>query len=225
MGRTDVFIAPEDISGRFGKYMGGKPILFDPMDDFEPLFRKKAENAKLADAEVKAKLERQRALHLGQIKDTLNEGKNVALLDWGDPTIFGGWQHWLGVQFQGRIKVVPGISAFNAANAMIVKNVGCNGSIVLSSPKGLIGNDGMIKAIAQRGDTLAIFTGLREVKTLVPLLEKYYPAAEPVYIAYRAGYSIGERLVKTTLAEVVAVTGQEEEQHLGVIYVGACVAE
>ena len=225
MGKADVFIAPEDISGRFGKYVGDKPILFDPMDDFEPLFRKKPENAKLADAELKAKLERQRALHLDQIKSTLNEGKNVALLDWGDPTIFGGWQHWLGVQFQGRIKVVPGISALNAANAMIVKNVGCNGSIVLSSPKGLIGNDGMIGAIAQRGDTLAIFMGLREVKTLIPLLEKYYPATEPVYVAYKAGYSNGERLVKTTLAEVVAVTGQEEEQHLGVIYVGACVAE
>ncbi len=225
MGKADVFIAPEDISSRFGKHMGGKPILFDPMDDFEPLFRKKPENAKLADAEVKAKLERQRAGHLDQIKDTLSEGKNVALLDWGDPTIFGGWQHWLGVQFQGRIKVVPGISAFNAANAMIVKNVGCNGSIVLSSPKGLIGNDGMIEAIAQRGDTLAIFMGLGELTTLVPLLEKYYPATEPVHIAYKAGYSNGERLVKTTLAEVVAVTGQEEEQYLGVIYVGACVAE
>ena len=225
MGRTDVFIAPEDISGRFGKYMGGKPILFDPMDDFEPLFRKKAENAKLVDAEVMVKLERQRARHLDQIKDTLNEGKNVALLDWGDPTIFGGWQHWLGAQFQGRIKVVPGISALNAADAMIVKNVGCNGSIVLSSPKGLIGNDGMMAAIAKRGDTLAIFMGLRELKTLVPLLEKYYPAAEPVYVAYKAGYSNGERLVKTTLAEVVAVAEQEKEQHLGVIYVGACVAE
>jgi precorrin-4 methylase len=225
MGRTDVFIAPEDISARFGKYMGGKPILFDPMDDLEPLFRKKPENAKLADAEVKAKLERQRARHLDQIKGTLNEGKNVALLDWGDPTIFGGWQHWLGVQFQGRIKVVPGISALNAANAMIVKNAGCNGSIVLSSPKGLIENDSMIGAIAQRGDTLAIFMGLREVKTLVPLLEKYYPATEPVYIAYKAGYSNGERLVKTTLEEVAAVTGQEEEQHLGVIYVGPCMAE
>ena len=108
---------------------------------------------------------------------------------------------------------------------MIVKNVGCNGSIVLSSPKGLIGNDGMIGAIAQRGDTLAIFMGLREVKTLIPLLEKCSPATEPVYVTYKAGYSNGERLVKTTLAEVVAVTGQEEEQHLGVIYVGACVAE
>jgi precorrin-4 methylase len=225
MGKADVFVAPEDISSRFKKYMGGKPILFDPMDDFEPLFRKKPENAKLADAEVMDKLERQRARHLDRIKDTLNEGKNVALLDWGDPTIFGGWQHWLEGPFEGKIEVIPGISALNAANAMIVKNVGCNGSIVLASPKGLIGNDGMIKAVAERGDTLAIFMGLRELKMLVPLLEKHYPAGAPVYVAYKAGYSNGERLVKTTLADVVAATEQEKEQDLGVIYIGACVAK
>jgi precorrin-4 methylase len=121
--------------------------------------------------------------------------------------------------------VVPGISALNAANAMIVKNVGCNGSIVLTSPKGLMGNDGMIKAVAERGDTLAIFMGLREIKTLVTLLEKYYPAAEPVYIAYKAGYSNGERLVKTTLADVAAIAGRDSEQHLGVIYVGPCLTK
>ena len=224
MGKADVFVAPEDISSRFGKYMGGKPILFDPLDDLEPWFKKKKENAVLSDADVKEKLEKQRALHLEGIRGALKEGKNVALLDWGDPTIFGGWQHWLEAQFQGRITVVPGISAFNAANAMIVKNVGCNGAMVLSSPKGLIGNDDMIGTVAKRGDTLAIFMGLRDLKTLVPLLAKHYPVTAPVYIAYKAGYSNSERLVKTTLAEVVAVAEREKEQHLGVIYIGACLA-
>ena len=120
------------------------------------------------------------------------------------PTIFGGWQNWLGIEFPGQIEVVPGVSAFNAANAMIVKNPSCSGSMVLSSPKGLIGNDGLIEAIAARGDTLAIFMGLKELKRLVPLLEKHYPPAAPVYVAYKAGYSREERLVRTTLAEVAA---------------------
>ncbi|MGD0489476.1 MAG: SAM-dependent methyltransferase [Syntrophorhabdales bacterium] len=224
IGKADVFVAPEDISSRFGKYMGGKSVLFDPLDDLEPWFKKKKENAGLSDAEVKEKLEKQRALHLERIRDALKEGRNVALLDWGDPTVFGGWQHWLESQFQGRITVVPGISAFNAGNAMMVKNVGCNGAVVLSSPKGLIGNDGMIGAVAKRGDTLAIFMGLRDLKTLVPLLEKHYPATTPVHVVYKAGYSNSERLVKTTLAEVVAAAEREKEQHLGVIYIGACLA-
>lgn len=225
MGKTDVFVAPEDISSRFGKYMGGKPILFDPMDDLEPVFRKKPENANLSDAEAKEKLEKQRARHADQIRDSLKEGKSVALLDWGDPTIFGGWQHWLEKEFRNQIKVVSGISALNAANAMIVKNVACSGSLVLASPKGLIGNDGMIKAAADRGDTLAIFMGLREIETLVPLLEKYYPVTAPVYVAYKAGYSHDEHLVKTTLSEVAPVAGKEPEQHLGVIYVGSCLTK
>jgi precorrin-4 methylase len=82
----------------------------------------------------------------------------------------------------------------------------------------------MIGAVAKRGDTLAIFMGLRDLKTLVPLLEKHYPATTPVHVVYKAGYSNSERLVKTTLAEVVAAAEREKEQHLGVIYIGACLA-
>ncbi len=221
MGKADVFIAPEDIAKRFSKYMGNKPVLFDPLRNAEYIFRKS--NPNLSVEELKNRLEKQRATDLQKIKDAFRDGKNIALLEYGDPTIYGAWQYWLEEHFRGHIEIVPGISAFNAANAMIGKHIGCNGSTILTVPKGLTANEGMLKAVAANGDTIAIFIGLKELKKLVPLLQKYYPPATPVYVAYRAGYSQSEYLVKTTLDEVISATEKEKEQHLGMIYLGPCL--
>jgi DMSO/TMAO reductase YedYZ molybdopterin-dependent catalytic subunit len=36
MGKSDVFVCTEDIAKRFAKYMGNKPVLFDPLMNAEP---------------------------------------------------------------------------------------------------------------------------------------------------------------------------------------------
>lgn len=221
LGKADVFVTPADLAARFSKYMGDKPVLFDPLLNAEPMFRKN--NPNLSGTEVKDKLEKQRAADGKKIADALNAGKSVALLEYGDPTIYGAWQFWLENNYKGGVEIVPGISAFNAANAMIGKHLGCNGSIVLTVPRGLTANEGMLKAVAANGDTIAVFIGLKELKTLIPLLQKYYPPATPVDVAYKAGYSDGEHLVKTTLNDVLTAIEKEPEHHLGMIYVGPCL--
>ena len=40
MGKADAYIASEGMAKQFAAYMGGKPVLFDPMLNFEPVFRK-----------------------------------------------------------------------------------------------------------------------------------------------------------------------------------------
>ena len=84
-------------------------------------------------------------------------------------------------------------------------------------------NPGLLKAAAEKGDTLALFMGLKELPGLVELLGKYYPSAGPLYIAYRVGYADSERLVKTTLDQALKVTFDEKEKFLGMIYVGPCL--
>jgi precorrin-4 methylase len=220
MGKADVFLCSEDIQKRFAKYMGNKPILFDPLLNTERMFRQK--NPHLSPEESKRLLEEKRSGDIQKIRDALNNGKHVAFLEYGDPTIYGSWIYWLS-EFQDAIEIVPGISAFNAANATIGKHIGCNGSIILTVPKGLKSNEAMLKAVAENGDTLVIFIGLKEMKDLMPLFEKYYPASTPVNLVYRAGYSDSERLIKTTLSEVLSVEEGEKEKHLGMIYIGPCL--
>jgi precorrin-4 methylase len=81
----------------------------------------------------------------------------------------------------------------------------------------------MLKAVAENGDTLVIFIGLKEMKELMPVFEKYYPSSTPVNLVYRGGYSDSERLIKTTLSEVLKVEEGEKEKHLGMIYIGPCL--
>ena len=181
-------------------------------------------NPTLSDADAKKKLEEQRAGNIQSIRDALHAGKNVALLEYGDPTLYGSWRYWL-QEFTDQIEVIPGLSAFNVSNAMI-KNVlceECKGSIVLTVPKGLKANEPLLRSVAESGDTVVVFIGLREMKNLMPLFQKYYPETTPVTVVYRAGYSDSERLVKTTFRDIMNITEKEEEQSLGMIYIGPCL--
>jgi precorrin-4 methylase len=220
MGKADAFVCPEDLGKRFAKYMGDKPVLFDPMQNAEFIFKKN--HPDLSPEQVKEQLEVQRAESMQKIRDALKSGKTLAFLEYGDPTIWGGWMFWL-QEFMDRIEVIPGISAFNAANAMIGKHFGCNGSIILTVPQGLIANEAMVKAVAENGDTFVIFIGLTELKKLVPLFQKYYPDTIPVNLVYRAGYSNSEHMIKTSLSQVLEIAEKEQEKHLGLIYIGPCL--
>ena len=219
LGKADFFVAPEHLAYRFSKYMGGKPILFDPFSSYDPFFRKK--NPGLKEDEVKKRLEEQHAAEMKSLWDAVKAGKSVAVLDYGDPTIYGGWENWLLPEFADYIKVVTGINSFSAANTMFGGNIASNrNSMVLTTPWALQANEAMIKAVAAGGDTLAIFMGLKELNLIVPLLKSHYPETVPVTIAYRAGYSQEERLLKTTLGELLETASKVAEQNLGLIYVG-----
>jgi precorrin-4 methylase/DMSO/TMAO reductase YedYZ molybdopterin-dependent catalytic subunit len=220
MGKADVFLSPDDITKRFKKYMGNKPILFDPLQNTEYMFKKN--HPDLSPDEIRKLLEEQRARDIQKIRDALSAGKHVALLEYGDPMIYGGWIYWL-QEFKAQTEIIPGISAFNVSNALIGSQVVCNGSAIITVPRGLKENESMLKSVAEHGDTLVIFIGLKELKDLMPLFRKYYPETTPVDVVYKAGYSDSERVIKTTFRDVMNITEKEEEQHLGMIYVGPCL--
>jgi precorrin-2 methylase len=220
MGKADVFVCVEDLQKRFAKYMGNKPVLFDP-------FKSKRHQAKQNPSHVNTKHDQESITEetkrdIQTIRDALQAGKTVAFLEYGDPTIHPSWMHWLG-DLAKEAHFIPGISAFNASNAMIGRNIGCKGSIILTVPRGLQENEPLLKAVAENGDTMAIFVGLRELKNLKPLFQKYYANTTPVHLVYRAGYSDSEYMVKTTIAEVVEVAEKEQEKYLGMIYIGPCL--
>jgi precorrin-4 methylase/DMSO/TMAO reductase YedYZ molybdopterin-dependent catalytic subunit len=220
MGKADVFVCVEDLRKRFAKYIGNKPVLFDP-------FKTKRHQARQKPSHVDAKSDQESYTEetkrdIRMIRDALKMGKTVAFLEYGDPTIHPSWMHWLG-DLAKEAHFIPGISAFNASNALIGRLIGCKGSIILTAPRGLEENEPLLKAIAANGDTMAIFVGLKELKNLTPLFQKYYASTTPVNLVYRAGYSDSEYVVKTTIAEAAEVAKKEKEQYLGMIYIGPCL--
>jgi precorrin-4 methylase len=238
MGKADAFIAAEGMAKQFAAYMGGKPVLFDPMLNFEPVFKKN--NPGLSPDELKKKLEAQRTADMKKIRDALAAGKSIALLEHGDPTIYGGWQHWIEPEVGGRFEIITGVSAFNAANALFANekvytgisafeaggagNLVCNkGNVLITAPYSLEANEGLLKEAAAGGDMVAIFMGLKEMEKLSPLLKKYYPETAPVAIVYKAGYTGEAAITRTTLRDLQQVAEREKEKMMGMIYIGSCL--
>jgi precorrin-4 methylase len=219
MGKAQAFVAAADFADRFSKYMGDKPVLFDPFTSWEPVYKKS--HPELSDEEVKKQSEALRKKEIGSIWDMLRSGRSVAVLEPGDPTIYGGWQNWLMPEFEGQTEIITGMSSFSAANAMIGANIASNtNSMVLTTPWALKAHEETIRAVAQAKDTMAIFMGLKDLESMVPILSKYYAPDTPVTIVYKAGISHEKRLVKTKLSQVVARAASEKEPFLGLIYIG-----
>lgn len=226
LNKTDAVVCSEDIAHRYAFYIGHRPVLFDPFKLLTPKVAYGKEHKKLSHQEREKLSARKVDEAVKMIREVLDQGKSVALLEYGDPSIYGGFRGINAAFADHEKKYIPGVSAFNAANALIGKEMACKGSIILSSPWSLKDNPAIIAAAAGKGDTLAIFMGLKEIEDLIPLLKKYYLSTIPVTFAVRAGYSNSKRLIKTTLDKAVEAVRKEnegKESWLGMIYVGSCL--
>jgi siroheme synthase len=221
MARADVFVCSQDVEERFGKYMGNKPVLLDLYEFAPPILKRK--NPQLSAAELENLLRNKRSQAAEAIRQALDRGRSVAVLEYGDPTIWSGWRWTRNFFAESTIEVVPGLSSFNVSNALIKKDIGCNGSVVVTTPWGLEDNQAMLEALAENGETLAIFMGLKELPNLVPICKKYYPAETPAYLVYKAGYGKSEHVIETTLAGLVQAARDYREKFLGLIYLGPCL--
>jgi len=222
MAKADVFVCPEDIRVRFSKYMGDSTVLFDLYAFAPPRLKRK--NPGFSEAELKELRNRECARSAEMIKAELEKGRTVAILEYGDPTLWSGWR-WVRNYFKKeQIEIVPGISSFNASNAMIHSDIACNGSVIVATPWGLKKNESMLKSVAEKGETLCVFMGLRDLEELVQLFLKYYHDETEAALVYKAGYSGSERMVMTNIKDLVETASGEREKFLGLIYIGPCLS-
>ncbi len=221
MAKAGAFICPPDIARRFAHYLGGKPVLFD-MYDFTPPALKK-QNPDLSPEDLQNLLKEKQEQAAGTIKKIMSEGRNVALLDYGDPAIFTG-NVWVRDFFEEKdLKIITGISSFNAASALLNKKFDGNRSIVLTTPWDITANPALLQAAAARGDAVVLFFPLTNLSMLMPLLQDCYPPATPAFIVYKAGYEGGEEVVETTIERLQTTVDEHEEKMLALLYIGAPV--
>ncbi len=221
MARADVFVAPPDIQQQFGKYMGGKPVLMNLYEFAPPVMRKK--HPDLSPEELADLLKKEQSGAAAIIQLALSQGKTVAILEYGDPTIWSGWRYAWPYFPEGTIEIIPGISSFNVSNALIGEDLACNGTLIITTPKGLTHDPALVKAIGEKGETLCIFMGLKDVADLVTYLKTGYSGDTPACLVFKAGYSGSESMMKTTLDGLAAAADKAEEKFLGLIYVGPCL--
>jgi precorrin-4 methylase len=222
ISKADAFVCPPDLRKRFSKYIGDKPVLLNIYEFAPPRLRKA--NPGLTQEKFDALMKEKRENAVKIITESQNKGKIVAVLDYGDPTIWSGWS-WMTEYFGDEmLEIIPGLSSFNVSNALIERKMGCNGSIILTTSRGIMENPDLLKPLSKKGETICIFMGLKDLETLVPEFKKYYEGGTPACLAYKAGYAGSEHLIRTTLDGLQKAANEYHEKFLGLIYIGPCLA-
>jgi precorrin-4 methylase len=221
ISRADVFICPPDIRERFGKYMGGKTVLLDLYESAGPVMKKRY--PELSPGELAKKVEEKRVEIADSIKAEIGKGKSVAVLDYGDPTIWSGAEYIMEHFDKDSMDIIPGLSSFNAANALLERHPGCKGSVILTTWKNILENKPLFEAAAVKGETVSIFMASKDIPGLVEFFNTCYEPTVPVHIAYRAGYSGSEKVVRTTLEGLLSAVEAEKEKDLYLVYIGPCL--
>jgi precorrin-4/cobalt-precorrin-4 C11-methyltransferase len=162
-----------------------------------------------------------------QIRLAHEEGKDVARVHSGDPSIYGATAEQMRRLDDLEIpyEVVPGVPAFAAAAAklkteltlpeiaqtVIVTRTGMKAS---SMPKGE-----QLEVLGQSGATLAIHLSIRNLVYVREALAPYYGEDCPVVIAYRATWP-DELYIRTTLSKMKDDVRQAKITRTALIMVG-----
>ncbi len=150
------------------------------------------------------------------VRAAVAQGKTVAMLDSGDPLVYGPCA-WSLTELQDlNTEVVPGLSCFNAANAALKAGV-TEGK---SSHSVLLASGWSVKKMAVHQSTMVLFTMRTEFKKFIDALSAHYAADTPVAIVFSAGYAEKERVMHGTLGTILDQTGTGRMPFEYLLYVG-----
>ncbi|MEW5912201.1 MAG: SAM-dependent methyltransferase [Thermodesulfobacteriota bacterium] len=220
LAQAQVLVAPRDIQKRFAFYLHDKQVLFDPMTVGRKPFTPLGTHKKVAD---RKRLHQAQAAAAERIKKVLAGGRSVAVLDWGDPMVYGSWRWLADFVPKDQLTIVPGMSAFNAGSAALRRDITCQGAVAISDPFTLMKDPELAKQLAAKNATLVVFMGLPKLDQVLAVIKQAYPPQTPAAVVYRAGYAQAERVVSAPLKDLRAELAKVKEDWLGVIFVGPCL--
>jgi precorrin-4 methylase len=228
--RMDVILASKDTHTQtklFADYIGDKPILFDPwagLFDYngKSLFKlSKAETAKFEVERFRIRDKR-----VKEINALLDQGKEVGLLDSGNPCLFGP-SHWYVEQFDPQdVVIIPGMGCDAAAMAVLGKStIPAHDTrfIVQTAPFFLMdwGKDQQtLKDLCKYPMTMVLYMALYKPEEVFAALKKALPPDMPCAVVFWAGYPDRQRIVRGTVADMGEKLSKDKERFMGLLFVG-----
>jgi precorrin-4 methylase len=217
--KADLIFAGKRISDKFKDILAGKDVR-DGYHRLFPFYGKKCSDA-TGDEKAREGMSCE-AYHYKQaefaalVRTAVAQGKTVAMLDAGDPLVYGPCSWSLTELGDLDTEVVPGLSCFNAANAALRAGV-TEGrqthSVILAS-------GWSVEEMAAHQSTMVLFTMRTEFNKFIKSLSKHYPADTPVAVVFSAGYAAREKVVHGTLATIGDRLGQGRLPFEHLLYVG-----
>lgn len=221
MKKADVLFCSDRIKEKFPAEFQGKQVIggywrLFPYYGQDPASFEGEERREAEELAVK------RNEFIARLRDAVGRGKTVAIVDSGDPLIYGPWA-WCLEEFEDlHPVVVPGVSCFNAANAALrrgVTNSDTTKSVILSAAD-WPGKTDTIEKLSVHHSTMALFTMRTDFEEFVKKLSINYPAQTPIAIVVQAGYADKERVIQGTLGTILKQVSQQDLPFEYMIYVG-----
>lgn len=219
MRKADLIFASKKLAERFQKELSGK-VVINGYHRLFPFYGKKcsevSEEEKTRERMSCEEYHQKQAELARLVREAVAEGKTVAMLDSGDPLIYGPCS-WTLKEFKDiESEVVPGLSCFNAANAALAQGVTegkRSHSVILAS-------GWSVEEMAALQSTLVLFTMRTEFKKFIDALSRHYPSDTPIAIVSSAGYARKEKVLRGRLDSIMAQTTKERLPFEYMIYVG-----
>jgi precorrin-4 methylase len=227
--RMDAIVAPEGRELKlFAEYVGDKPILFDPwkgLFDYNGKSYRELNQEELA--QFKVEHFRLRDERVEKIKALLAKGKDVGLLDSGNPCLFGP-SHWYVEQFKSEdVVIIPGMGSDAAAMAALGRSTIPSHDtrfVMQTAPMFLMdwaGQDRQIlKDLAKYPTTMVLYMAMYEPEKLFAALGEALPADMPCAVVFWAGHPDRQRIVRGTVADMGQKLANDTERYMGLLFIG-----
>jgi len=221
---ADLIFAHQRLKDKFQDVLSGKEVLTGYHRLF-PFYGKKCSD--VTKAQKSRELMSCEDYHKKQeefaalVRVAVAEGKTVAMLDSGDPLVYGPCSWSLTELHDLETEVVPGLSCFNAANAALMAGV-TEGKI---SHSVILASGWSVEEMAVHQSTMVLFTMRTEFKKFIDSLSTHYPSDTPVAIVFSAGYAKKEQVMHGTLGTIQGQVGTGRLPFEYLLYVGDFLAE
>jgi precorrin-4 methylase len=221
---ADIVFCRERTRDKFPILLQGKEI-HDPGFGIFAVYGKRPEEAKKSKRfDYEEKMAQFREISK-IIAEAVTQGKTVAVLCHGDPTIYGPNMWYMEAFEDLKPEIVTGVSCFNAANAALEKGVTSGKkahSVILTASFGQEDYNGSdsIANLAQHQAAMAFFTMFLDIEDVVAQLKTQYPPETPMAIVEHAGYRDKERIIRGTLNTIEEKTKDIDLDFEYMIYIG-----
>ncbi len=163
---------------------------------------------------------------ISTMKDAVEQGKTVARVHTGDPSIYGSIREQieeldkLGIPHS----VIPGVSSFVATAAALQREFtvpGISQTVICTRMEGRtpVPDLEKIELLASHQTSMAIFLTVGMIEKLVEKLTIHYKATTPIAVVQRASWP-DQKIVKGQLQDIASKVKEEEINKTAMILVG-----
>lgn len=229
MRELDAVIAPQELVDLFTEYLGDTPVIFDPLPglwDYQGTWWEDLDHSLMAAFEA----ERERLVEerVTRIRALLEEGKDVGMVDIGNPSLYGPAHFYLERLADDEVVIIPGMGSDAAAMAVLGKSAlpaFDSRFLIQSAPFSLFtGQDEsdrqILEHVAQYPSTMVLYMALRDPEALFRTLGEVLPADLPVAVVFWAGHPDKERVMRGTIGDMGPRLAADPEHLMGLLFIG-----